>query len=37
MSTESVEHRLKDVLDEAVNRGDLAFAVGAFGTSEGQS
>ena len=37
MSTESVEHRLKDVLDEAVNQGDLAFAVGAFGTSEGQS
>jgi CubicO group peptidase (beta-lactamase class C family) len=37
MSTESVEHRPEDVLDEAVNQGNLAFAVAAFGTSEGQS
>ena len=37
MNTESVEHRPEDVLDEAVNQGNLAFAVAAFGTSEGQS
>ena len=37
MSTESVEHRPEDVLDGAVNQGNLAFAVAAFGTSEGQS
>ena len=36
MSTESVEHRPKNVLDEAVNQGNLVFAVAAIGNSEGQ-
>ncbi|HBW99424.1 MAG TPA: 1,4-butanediol diacrylate esterase, partial [Gammaproteobacteria bacterium] len=36
MSTESVASKPKAVVDEAVNQGELAFAVAAIGNSEGQ-
>jgi len=36
MSTESVGSKPKAVVDEAVNQGELAFAVAAIGNSEGQ-
>ena len=36
MSTESVGSKAKAVVDEAVNQGELAFAVAAIGTCEGQ-